>query len=506
MRHMPHHPPHTTQHTPHTTHHTPRLQKAVPAIKHINRLLNMRNSIIGKIIILFVLMFILLLSPVIYQSYNSFQQAKSYRELIDNIIYANQLNLDVSEKIEPIVWNIVAGKSQFETSGVMPLIADIRVRMTEIRNNTDSIDNRGIMDISLRALSILENYLIRLRTQIEERYRVEENEKLLEEIRVCVAGINDLLLEFSSQQVKEAAVMNELMSERSNRNLVVNLSLTGVVIIVGVFAFWYISNSLMNPIDKLLSMSNKISEGDFSHRVELATSDEFNSLAVGMNTMSEQIELLLERGIEEQKQVQMMEHRVLQAQIRPHFLYNTLDAIIWAAEADNMDDVITLVASLSSFFRISLSHGIDFIPISDEIEHVRNYLVIQQIRYSDVLSYEIIVDEGIPNQKILKLLLQPLVENALYHGIKNTRERGKITVSIKKEGEKLRFSVADTGIGMTPERLEELINDVKYGSGEKGYGLFNVNRRLKLYYGIQDGIDIKSEYRKGTEVSFVLHP
>jgi len=251
-------------------------------------------------------------------------------------------------------------------------------------------------------------------------------------------------------------------------------------------------------------MSNKISKGDFSHRVELATSDEFNELAVGMNTMSEQIELLLERGIEEQKQVQMMEHKVLQAQIRPHFLYNTLDAIIWAAEADNMSDVITLVASLSSFFRISLSHGIDFIPISDEIEHVRNYLVIQKIRYSDVLSYEIIVDEAIPDIKILKLLLQPLVENSLYHGIKNTRERGKIIVSILRDGEKLRFSVSDTGIGMTPERLEELLHDVRHGNGEKGYGLYNVNRRLKLYYGIQDGIEIKSEYKQGTEVSFTL--
>ena len=464
----------------------------------------MRNSIIGKIIILFILMFVLLLSPTVYQSYNSFQQERQYGELINNIIYANQLNLDVSEKIEPLVWNIVAGKERFETSGIMPLISDIRSRMAEIRNNTDSIENRAIMDISLRALSNLENYLIMLRTQINERYPVEENERLLEEIRVCVAGINDLLQEFSSQQVNEAAVMNELMSRRSNMNLLINLSLTGVVIIVGVFAFLYIFRSIMNPIEKLLSMSKKISKGDFSSRVKLTTSDEFNELAVGMNTMSEQIELLLERGIEEQKQVQMLEHRVLQAQIRPHFLYNTLDAIIWAAEADNMADVITLVVSLSSFFRISLSHGIDFIPISDEIEHVRNYLVIQQIRYSDVLTYEIIVDDDIPNEKILKLLLQPLVENSLYHGIKNTRERGKITVRVQKEGEKLRFSVSDTGIGMTAERLEELIQDVKNGNGEKGYGLFNVNRRLKLYYGLQDGIEIKSEYKKGTEVSFVL--
>ena len=472
--------------------------------KYANKLFNMKNSIIGKIIILFIMMFSLLLTPVVVQTYNSFQQAQSYREVINNIIYANQLNTDVSEKIEPLVWNIVAGKERFETSGIMPLIADLRARMTGIRNNTDSADNRGIMDISLKALAILESYLERLKTQIDERGPVEENEKLLEEIRVCVAGINDLLLEFSSQQVNEAAVINQSMSLQSNRYFIINIMLTVTVIVVGCFAFWFISRSIMSPIDKLLAMSNKISEGDFSARTGLSTSDEFNDLSAAMNTMSEKIELLIEKSIEEEKQAQMMEHRVLQAQITPHFLYNTLDAIIWAAEAKRIPDVITLVTSLSSFFRTSLSHGIDFIPISDEIEHVRNYLIIQQIRYSDVLSYEIDVDDDILDKKILKLLLQPLVENSLYHGIKNTRERGKITVSVVKEGEKVRFTVADNGIGMTQDNLEALIRDVNYGNVERGYGLFNVNRRLKLYYGLDEGIEIESEYRKGTRVSFLL--
>jgi len=464
----------------------------------------MRKSIIGKIIILFVMMFVLLLVPVIFQNVTSYRQAQLYGEMLTNIIYANQLNLDVVENIEPRVWNIVSGKESFEESGVMQTVSNIRIRMIGIRNNTDSIENRGTMEIAIRALAILENYLIRLETQIYERYPVVENEGLLDEIRVCIAGIDDLLREFSSNQVEEAAILNQEMNRQTNRNFILNISLTFVVIIIGGFAFLYISRSLMNPIEKLLKMSNKISEGDFSSRAELSSSDEFNDLAAGMNIMSEKIELLLEQSIEEQKQLQMMEHKMLQAQIKPHFLYNTLDAIIWAAEADNMTDVVTLVGSLSTFFRISLSHGIDYIPVEDEIEHVRNYLVIQQIRYSDVLSYEINVDEDIQNKKVLKLLLQPIVENALYHGIKNTRERGKIIVSIKKDGEKLRFTVTDNGIGMTKETLDELVHDVNRGNGEKGYGLYNVNRRLKLYYGLSEGIEVASEYKKGTKVSFAL--
>ena len=472
--------------------------------KIISKAFNMRKSIIGKIVILFVMTFVFLLVPVIVQNVTSYRQAQIYGEILNNIIYANKLNLDVGDKIEPLVWNIVAGKESFERSGIMDIVTDIRSRMIAIRNTTDSIENRGIMEISLRTLSTLESYLVKLNTQINEGYPVDENEKLLDEIRVCVALINDLLQEFSSKQVEEAAVLNQAMTRQSNLSFILNISLTVIVIVVGAFAFLYISRSLMNPIRKLMSMSDKISEGDFSSRTELSTSDEFSDLARGMNTMAREIELLLEKGIEEQKQLQKMEHKILQAQIRPHFLYNTLDAIIWAAEADNISDVITLVESLSSFFRISLSHGIDYIPIQDEIEHVHNYLVIQQIRYSDVLSYEINVDEDIPNIKILKLLLQPLVENSLYHGIKNTRERGKIIVSVKKKCEKLRFSVTDNGIGMTKETLESLINDINHGNGEKGYGLFNVNRRLKLYYDLSEGIEIKSEYKKGTEVSFVL--
>ena len=472
--------------------------------KYVNKVLNMRRSIIGKIIILFLMMFVLLLTPVIIQNITSFRQARLYGEMLNNIINANQLNLDVANNIEPLVWNIVAGKDTFEDSEIWNQMSDIGTRMVEIRNNTDSIENRGIMDMSIRVLSILENYLMRLNTQIIERYLVLENEALLEEIRVCISGIDDLLREFSSKQVEDAAVLNQEMSMQSNRSFILNISLTVITLIVGVFAFIYISRSLMNPLEKLLKMSNRISEGDFSSRAELSASEEFDDLAKSMNTMAGEIELLLEQSIEEQKQRQIMERKILQEQIKPHFLYNTLDAIIWAAEADNTADVVTLVASLSTFFRISLSHGIDYIPIYDEIEHVRNYLIIQQIRYRDVLTYEISVEEDIPNKSILKLLLQPLVENALYHGIKNTRERGKIVVSIKKEGEKLKFTVADNGIGMEKENLEELMFDINHGTGEKGYGLFNVNRRLKLYYELSEGIEIKSEYRKGTEVSFVL--
>ncbi len=397
------------------------------------------------------MMFLLFLTPVVFQTYTAFNQARSYRDIINNITYANQLATDVNTNIEPVAWNIVAGKVDFNESGILPMISDIRERMSTIKNNTSSVDNRGIMEISLRALNTLENYLIRLRTQINAKYPVAENEQLLEEIRVCVAGINDLLQEFSSKQAMEVSALNEKMYRQSYAGFLFNILLTATTILA--------------------------------------------SAAMFLN--------IIQKSVEEQKQRQMLEYKLLQQQITPHFLYNTLDAIIWSAEADDTASVITLVSSLSSFFRTSLSKGVDFVPISNEVEHIKSYLTIQQMRYSDVLTYEIDVDEGFSNQVILKLLLQPLVENSLYHGIKNTRERGKITVSVKKVDGKVRFTVADNGIGMTQDRLAEVKHNL-YTGGEKGYGLFNVNRRLKLYYDLAQGLEIQSEYGKGTEVSFML--
>ena len=474
----------------------------------IKKIINLKESIIGKIIVLFIVIFIFLLTPVVIQTYASFRQARMYNEMVGNIVYANQLGGVVKTEIGPVAWRIVAGKVSFEDSGIMPLISDIRSRMVEIQANTSSVENRGLMEVSLRALNTLEDYLVRLKTQIDARGPVDDNIKLFDEIGVCVDGLNDLLQEFSSKLLTEVDVLNQDVSKRSNENFIFNIITAVVTLLGGLFAFLYISREIMRPIEKLLSMSNKISEGDFSSRLELSASDEFNELAQGMNTMSEKIELLIAESVEEEKQLQKLEYRAHQAQISPHFLYNTLDTIIWAAESGDVSKVTTLVSSLSSFFRISLSRGIDFITITDEITHVSNYLTIQQIRYSDVLTYEIVVDDDLKEQKMLKLLLQPLVENALYHGIKNTRERGKITVSVVKSDGMVRFSVKDNGLGMTREKLESLRGTIARDAGDAGdagnYGLFNVNRRLKLYYNQSEGVTIQSEYKKGTEVSFVL--
>ncbi|KPV47456.1 histidine kinase, partial [Kouleothrix aurantiaca] len=201
------------------------------------------------------------------------------------------------------------------------------------------------------------------------------------------------------------------------------------------------------------------------------------------------IKELLAAKIEEHENLKKAELRALQAQINPHFLYNTLDTIIWMAEARRMDQVVELVRVLSRFFRITLSKGKDWITMRDEIEHVESYLAIQKMRYRDILDYRIDIPADMRDGQMLKLTLQPLVENALYHGIKNKRSGGTITVrGSRLPGDLLQIQVEDNGAGITPERLDEIrallasdTGDTVVGEG--GYGISNVKQRIKLYYG-----------------------
>ena len=199
------------------------------------------------------------------------------------------------------------------------------------------------------------------------------------------------------------------------------------------------------------------------------------------------------------------EYLALQNQINPHFLYNTLDSIVWMAEGGNNRQVVEMTTDLSDFFRTVLSGGKDFITVEEEESHIRSYLKIQKIRYEDILDYSIQIEPGIKDHIVLKMLLQPLVENALYHGIKNKRGGGCIIIRGYEDRDNLIFEVEDNGSGMDPETLEKVRKklsgtfegeqaDLKKG----GFGLNNVAQRLRMYYGDQAEILVESEKGIGT--------
>jgi two-component system sensor histidine kinase YesM len=207
----------------------------------------------------------------------------------------------------------------------------------------------------------------------------------------------------------------------------------------------------------------------------------------------------------EQEAKRKSEMKALQAQINPHFLYNTLDSIVWMAETNN-SEVVTMTEALARLFRITLSRGEDQITLEQELEHVRNYLIIQSLRYINKFDYELDAEESLLQNKVLKLILQPLVENSIYHGIKNKRQKGHIRITARAEHGRLLILVQDDGIGMSPEKAATILQSAASDHKDRfsGIGVRNVHERIQLYYGPEYGLQFESKPGEGTTVKVWL--
>jgi two-component system, sensor histidine kinase YesM len=281
----------------------------------------------------------------------------------------------------------------------------------------------------------------------------------------------------------------------------------------GITVSYFFSNSISNPIIELMKMMRKIEDGNMEIRYVGKRQDEIGRLGKTFNHMIAKINNLIMVTEVQERQKREAELRSLQAHIKPHFLYNTLDTINWMARKHGAKDVAEIVGSLSSFFRIGLSKGNDFIYLKEEMKHIQSYLMIQKARYQDKLHYEITFDSTLGEVKILKLVLQPIVENAIYHGIKERRGPGKIQIMAKQEKGCLLLKIKDDGIGIREEELSHLkeklntliiLNNGKKENIDYGYGMMNVQARIKLTYGEVYGLSIESQMNKGTEVTVKL--
>ncbi|QMV43157.1 cache domain-containing sensor histidine kinase [Cohnella cholangitidis] len=283
-----------------------------------------------------------------------------------------------------------------------------------------------------------------------------------------------------------------------------------VVCLLGITASFALSHGISRPIHRLMAFMQRAESGDLTTRYWGDGRDEVGMLGRSYNSMLTKINELLQLTEKQEKQKREAELRILQAQIKPHFLYNTLDTIHWMARKQGAEDVSEMVEALSKLFRIGLSKGNEFIPLAEEFDHIRSYLQIQKLRYKDKLQYSLELDPDIAHIPVLKIILQPIVENAIYHGIKERRGPGNITVKGTLRKDRIRLSVSDDGVGIPEEtllRMRERMNDPRITQMEtsgSGYGLANVQARLKLTYGTDDcGITIESERGIGTTVSLI---
>jgi two-component system, sensor histidine kinase YesM len=434
---------------------------------------------------------------------------RQYDAIIANITIANSISGHIKPDIDTEMWRIVAGKIGFTDGKQYDIINDVNTKLRQMVDNTDSPRARIKLEGILRTMLTLTYGVNRMGQQIARGSTTAENEAVLENIRFVSGVVEEVVQDYALYEVQRTSTQYQQMRDGFTRWEALYLLLMFGVVCFSVLAAWGISRSIYIPIKKLHDMTNTITKNDLQALVTHNNVDEITELGMSFNIMIGRIRELLDAKVKEQENLKKAELRALQAQINPHFLYNTLDTIIWMTESKKTDQVIEIVRALSSFFRISLSKGRDWITIGEEVERTRNYLTIQKMRYRDIVDYQIEVDQGVVGNTILSLVLQPLVENALYHGIKNKREGGTIVVRAKQRNEnEVLLQVEDNGIGFSARKLAELQAELEDDSGEirleSGFGIGNVNKRIRLYYGRQYGISIQSEYQAGTCVTIAI--
>jgi two-component system sensor histidine kinase YesM len=294
-----------------------------------------------------------------------------------------------------------------------------------------------------------------------------------------------------------------LSSTRSNTLFIMGL-ITIVTFFITMGVSSIVSRRISSPISRLKNHMEKLEHGDFYKKIEVDGQQEVVSLSHSFNSMIEEIQILMDRVITEQKSKRKTEFQALQNQINPHFLYNTLDSIVYLSENKMNDKVIKMVVALSRFFRISISRGKNIIYLKEELEHARNYLLIQQIRYNEKFHFTFEVDDNVLDYKVVKLSLQPLIENAIVHGISTEYDGGMITIRAFQDAQNLVIEVEDDGYGMTDEQIEDIYNRIKYESENKSVGLRNVYQRLRLYYGDNAKFIVESELDIRTTIRLII--
>lgn len=426
--------------------------------------------------------------------------AKKYQQLTQNVCVGSEFNIRFKEEIDLNMYYYAVGSRYQEE---LP-IGEVESAITL----AEALEQTTYREESRQAIRNVIDYCENLE---EKMYALGETpdydgriRQLNNNIYVLTALIQNRMMDYVYY---EAGYMATVEGEML-RNIHIVILLAGVAVgLVTIFLFSRIivfSREITEPIQGLCENVRKVGHGEFEIPQIAASDYEIQELNDGVQKMAKRIAALLVNVREEEKLQHKTQLQLLQSQINPHFLYNTLDTIVWLVESEMNDEAVKMLGSLSLFFRTSLSKGADVVCMSEEIEHTRSYMEIQQTRYRDIMDYSIKVPEELSQVMLPKLTLQPLVENAIYHGAKEKRGKSSIAIRAEREsGGDIVLTVEDNGIGMKPERLAQIRKSLD-GEEREGFGLAAVNDRIRLYFGEGYGLTVESEYGRGTKITVRL--
>lgn len=419
-----------------------------------------------------------------------------YNAILNNVTTASDFNRNFKNDVDLKMYYYVID-SQYSEG--LP-IREVQSAETIARKLTDTTTEKD----SLRAISSVLNLCHNLEDKINQVAETKEYNSREYQLENNIYILTDLIQEYMYTYLYYEAVHLDALQTTMIRKMIVLMS---VVVVLSLVLLYFLltksrklSGRIVDPIDRICERLEAIGKGSLLVCEPIqADVEEVQLLTEGIESMVGHLKRQIDKNAEQEKQRRRTELALLQAQINPHFLYNTLDAIIWLIESGEIIESVTMVSSLSNYFRFSLSRGKNVITLAEEEQHIRSYLEIQHVRYRDLMEYEIDISDQLKYFILPKLTLQPLVENALYHGIKNRRRKGFIRVSGKTQNDHMILEVADDGLGMTEERLGEVRVSLEEG-GREGFGLRAVHQRIQILFGGEYGLAVESTPDIGTRI------
>ena len=449
----------------------------------------LRHLVAAISIVLAVLLVSVLLMLGSYSSHHA--------RLLHNVTTASEFNREFKDTIDLRMYYYVI-ESQYSQG--LP-IEEVRAAQTLAKSLIDTTFQKNSRQAITSVLDLCENLEGKI-YQIEETSDYDQRLTQLENnVYVLTSLVEEYMYTYLYYEAAELNAVQQVVTRQAGVEIALIILAAALAIVFLLRYSIRLSRSITAPLEEVCRRARRVDAGDRTVQEPVPSEiREIRTLSEGMEQMIGRLDDQMGEIRRRQESLRRTELALLQAQINPHFLYNTMDTIIWLIEADKQQEAVEMVANLSSFFRHSLSKGEDVITLAEEERHVRSYLQIQHARYQDIMEYILDIDPGLHDAMLPKLTLQPLVENALYHGIKLKRAKGTIRITATLADGCVLLRVEDNGVGITPQRLAQL-RDAMERQERVGFGLAAVNQRLRLQFGPEYGLRLDSEEGQGTTVT-----
>ncbi len=454
-----------------------------------------KKSIGGKMYSLSLSIFVPMLALAVFVLFLLIAYNFQYSAVSRNIIAASGFSQNFKDDVDLKMYYFVIGSSE---ELPMEEVRTARELAEELLSSSKNSDSRQAVSSVINLCDSLTSSIKKIESTEGYDNRIDQLEK---NIYVITELIETYIYTYLYYEAGEMAALQNSLRFWLIAEIAAALLAMAVIVAFSARNAIKISKSITDPIDALCNRVKEIGRGDLEEKTPVSADDEkLISLSTGIERMAGKLSGQIELNRQEQIRLRGIELSLIQAQINPHFLYNTLDAIVWLIETGKSQEAEEMVTSLSTYFRSFLSNGKDIVTVGEEELHVRSYLEIQQVRYKDKMDYSISIDESIMGCMIPKMTLQPMVENAIYHGIKPKRDKGMITVRGSVAYGRVTLCVEDTGVGMDSETLRKLRAQIA-NDDPSSFGLVAAYKRLKLVYGNDCTFSIDSEPGVGTAIT-----